>query len=361
MSDIRFQLAPAPPLDRLGRLWRSLDNDSALSFFVSWSWIGTWLRCLPGNIRPQLLTATRGDEVIGAAILVPRVARRWGLMRVRQLHFNATGDPALDSIWIEHNGFAGGAQLQHGLWPAFQGWFMEQREADEMLVPRADGTIVGPPAEMRLIHASDESLAFRCELRPGGADAILEQLSTNTRQQLRRSLRACGALGELRCEAAESVETALGWFDALKRLHVVSWEARGRPHAFRHSFAEAFHKALIAQGVPEGSVQVLRISAGTTVLGYLYNFRHTRTVSAYQSGFDYRLEKLRPGYVSHLLAMVMNAEKGANRYDFLAGDNQLKRSLGPGRYAISSHRLAKPRLGLRIGSTAKSLRKRLGL
>jgi CelD/BcsL family acetyltransferase involved in cellulose biosynthesis len=187
------------------------------------------------------------------------------------------------------------------------------------------------------------------------------QLSANARQQLRRNLRAAQRLGELRCEAADSVATALDWFDALKALHVASWEERGRPHSFRYPFAEAFHKALIARGVPEGSVVMLRISAGTILLGYLYNFRRAGTAYAYQSGFDYRHEELRPGYISHVLAMAMSAGEGANRYDFMAGDNQLKRSLATARYAMYSHRFGKTTPGLRLEDAARSVRDRLSL
>jgi CelD/BcsL family acetyltransferase involved in cellulose biosynthesis len=59
--------------------------------------------------------------------------------------------------------------------------------------------------------------------------------------------------------------------------------------------------------------------------------------------------------------MVASAAAGATRYDFLAGDNQLKRSLGRERYALYSHRFANPKLGLRVEAGFRSARKRFGL
>jgi CelD/BcsL family acetyltransferase involved in cellulose biosynthesis len=360
LTEIRFILEPASSGDDIGRLWRRLEQDTDVSFFVSWTWIGTWLRCLPECVRPQLLTATRGGAPVGAAILVPRRERRRG-MNVGQLHFNSTGDPALDCIWIEHNGFVASAEEQRELWPAFLNWFARQPDADELLVPRASAALIDkPPAETKLLHATYPSLAFRSSLLPGGLEAILGTLSANTRQQMRRSLRACEALGALRCESSESVGTALAWFGALKAFHMASWARRGKPHGFRYPFAEQFHRALIGRGVPDGSVQLLRISAGTTALGYLYNFRRGGTVLAYQSGFDDALGALRPGYVSHVLALAASAAGGAARYDFLAGENQLKHSLGSERYALFSHRIAKPRLGLRLEAIARSTARRFG-
>jgi CelD/BcsL family acetyltransferase involved in cellulose biosynthesis len=59
--------------------------------------------------------------------------------------------------------------------------------------------------------------------------------------------------------------------------------------------------------------------------------------------------------------MAVCAGDGATRYDFLAGDNQLKRSLGREHYALYSHRFAKPTLGLRIEAGFRSARNRFGL
>lgn len=47
-----------------------------------------------------------------------------------------------------------------------------------------------------------------------------------------------------------------------------------------------------------------------------------------QSGFASESSNiLRPGYVSHMLAMQFNAHRGAKRYDFLIGDSEYKEVL----------------------------------
>ncbi len=364
VHDIRFALEPAPSIDHIGAVWRRLDDAGQTSFFVSWTWIGTWLRCLPESVRPLLLTASCGGETMAAAILVPRRERRRLLVRVRQLHFNSTGDPKLDGITIEHNDFACGAGANPTLWPALLGWFAGGaiKDVDELVVPGAIQSLDNAlPRGTRLLHRTAKSPAFACALPEGGVEAILDGLSSNARQQLRHSLRDCTALGELRCDAASSVENALAWFDALKALHVASWTKRGKPHGFRYPFFETFHRALIEHAFSGRSVQLLRISAGDHALGYLYNVSwRGDCISAYQSGFDDSRRELRPGYVSHVLAMAAGAGDGATRYDFLAGDNQLKRSLGLEHYALYSHRFAKPNLGLRIEAGFKSARNRFG-
>jgi CelD/BcsL family acetyltransferase involved in cellulose biosynthesis len=55
--------------------------------------------------------------------------------------------------------------------------------------------------------------------------------------------------------------------------------------------------------------------------------RHGR-VYAYQSGFDYALlPRSHPGLLCHWFAIERHRAMGREAYDFLAGDNQLKRNL----------------------------------
>lgn len=353
-DNIEFDLREASSVSEVGDLWRRLEHASDVSFFTSWTWIGTWLRCLPTEIQPRLLVASRVGEPIGAAILVPRVERRRMILKVRQMHFNSTGDPSLDCIAIEHNGFVAGARTQLELWPAFLRWFARQSEADELVIPGILDGVIDIPGNFRLLHSATTSPGFATSLMPGGLETVLSRLSRNSRQHLRRNIRSWERLGELRCEAANSVGTALQWFEALKSFHVASWIRRGKPHAFRHPFVETFHRALIERGVPNGSVQLLRMRAGSVPIGFLYNFRCGGIVVAYQSGFDYSRSEQRPGYVCHLLGMAADADAGAVRYDFLAGENLLKRSLGNERYTLRWHRFAIPKLALRIEAAVRT-------
>jgi CelD/BcsL family acetyltransferase involved in cellulose biosynthesis len=176
---------------------------------------------------------------------------------------------------------------------------------------------------------------------------------------LRRNLRDCEALGPLRIEAATSAGEALAWLAELKALHVASWTRRGRRHAFHHPFFEAFHRALIETGAADGSVQLRRVSAGGAVLGYLYDFRRNGHIYAYQSGFDDSRADLRPGYVAHLLAIEQCARNGDRIYDFLGGDNRLKRSFADLTYRLATHRFGLPIAGLKIEAAARHAISRL--
>lgn len=335
-QQIRFNLEPFTSLDALEVEWKRFDASAGHSFFSTWSWIGTWLRMLPWDFTPQLLMAERDKETIAAAVLVPR-REKLGFSVVHQFHFNSTGEPEYDCLTTEHNDFAGTTEGQVELWQAFLEWFAARSRVDELIIPGVEqqNVSVALPAR-KLLKTIRNVPAFRVSNLPSIAETGIDTLlSRNSRQRLRRSMRDYLEQGPLRIDEASTVETALAYFDELKVFHIHSWERRGRPHAFRYPFFERFHRELIKVGLPKGEIQLLKISAGGRAIGYLYNFRRCKRIYAYQSGFEFSAAHLRPGYVSHALAMRSNAERGEQVYDFLGGDNPLKRSFADDHYLIS--------------------------
>jgi CelD/BcsL family acetyltransferase involved in cellulose biosynthesis len=305
--------------------------------------------------------ASLENETIAAALLVSRRETRYGLLGASQLHFNSTGEPDLDCIMVEHNGFVGAHASVPDLWQALVRWFGHgEAGADELLIGGIEKSAAAGLSSPELLQSCRDVPAYRAPLQQLTAKGGFEAgLSRNARQQLRRAQRRYGAWGELKLDEAKTVERALAYFDALKELHIRSWNRRGKPHAFRYEFFETFHRALITRGVPERSVQCLRITAGGRPIGYLYNFRHAGRTYAYQSGFDDEDPALRPGYVCHALAIETAAAEGAHEYDFLAGSNRLKETFGREKYVLSWCTLRQPKLKFRAEAAARAVAKRI--
>jgi CelD/BcsL family acetyltransferase involved in cellulose biosynthesis len=322
-NDVVFLLEELPPLTLLESEWRKLEKLYSASFFTSWSWIGNWLTTLPSRLELKLVRVQRDEVTIALAIAGFRQARRFRLFQIRQLFVNATGDSNCDCITIEHNDFVG----ERGLIPKFAEWFSATDCADELVIQGSAPHNV--PALPNLVRWVRESPAYAHDLSPKSEPR--QALSRNTRQQISRNFRALGRFGMLNVDEAKTPEIALAYFAALKAFHVRSWDRRGRRNAFSSPYFEIFHRALISAGAG----QLLRARAGESVLGYLYNFRHAGTVYAYQSGFADEFERDRPGYVCHALAMAESAVHGVTRYDFLAGDNRLKRSMATAQYTLA--------------------------
>lgn len=338
LAQINFTIEPLPPLERLGSMWKRLDVAGPHSFFLTWTWIGTWLRCLPSPPRAMLLRATRAGATVGLAVVTLKRGIRTGTP-VQQAYLNSTGDPAYDCITIEHNGFASSGIRTDELWAALQDWFaVGVSSVDEFIL---DGLDTDQPVGGDGLSSLERSeYGYRAPLAHfTTADAWMSALSRNSRQQLRRSIRAYERKGVLSIEIARDTQSALAFFAQMRALHISSWTRRENRHAFSNPFFETFHRSLIRLGVANGTVDLVRVSAADRAIGYLYNFRHNGTVSSYQSGFDDVDRHLRPGYVCHALAIAHYAAAGLSSYDFLSGTNQLKQSFGPERYELFWYRL----------------------
>jgi CelD/BcsL family acetyltransferase involved in cellulose biosynthesis len=280
------------------------------------------------------------------------------LLPFRQAWLNATGDSSIDSVMIEHNGFACAAEEDPTLVPALVKWFADGGfAADEFLTPGVapDGAVT---QHKGLLLVEKRSTGYRAPLHAMGDGGLAPMLSRNARQQLRRSLRDYG--GCLSLDRASGRDEALEYFTGLKDLHIRSWTRRGRRHAFGSPFFETFHRLLIETGIADGSVDLLRISSNEHVLGYLYNFRRNGVVSSYQSGFADETPGLRPGYVCHALAIARYAQEGMRYYDFLAGSNRLKRSFGLETYELCWSQYRKPTFGFVIDDLLRKAGRQIG-
>jgi CelD/BcsL family acetyltransferase involved in cellulose biosynthesis len=192
--------------------------------------------------------------------------------------------------------------------------------------------------------ASDDRFVPLATLRDEGMP-YLSTLSKNTREKIRRSIRLYEErTGPLTVEAAQTPAHALEWFDSLRRFHDARWQSQGSSGAFSTPESVKFHQRIIAEHVAPGdqtagfSVELLRIRCDTEVIGVLYNLIYRGRVSFYQSGLHYAMDnRLKPGLVTHTLAVQRYLDGDASEYDFLAGGPETaryKESLASGRRSL---------------------------
>lgn len=363
---LSVSLVDCPEPRELEREWRALEAQAEASFFTSWTWIGCWLSRLEPTLRPRLLRAERGDRTVGLGLVVAHRSFRLRVLPLRCLQVHATGDPRHDDITIEHNALLivkeGRAKIEEAMLghlcsPGF-GW-------DSIFFPGVSTmpSLDGLPA-LNMVTETASSPAYAVDLDPirGGAGGdYLSQVSRNTRSQIRRGVKAYEQFGSVRVSVARDKAEALLFLSRLKNLHQRAWTARGQAGAFANPLFEVFHADVIERGMEQGQIFLLRVHAGDQDIGYLYNFAHERTISAYQSGFNYgALEKnSHPGLVSHALAIQHFLDAGYSEYDFLAGDSRYKRQLSTRNYDIVTLALHRDNFSLRLQKQWRALKQQL--
>lgn len=336
---MRISMTAPRDLRDLAPRWRALESASECSFFQSWTWTG----CLAEErfTDPVLLTATDGKDVVALGLF----NRRHGWLGER-LWLGESGNAALDSVFIEENGFlvAGAVDpliLGRCLDAVQRGAIPGGRRGGRRIVL---GGIAAPLASIagtrrgtiRLQPDRPSPYVDFAVLRARGQDHMAS-LSANSRAQLRRSLRGYGEAGPLTLRRAGSLGEAQTFLNALAGLHQETWTRRGKPGAFAEPAFRRFHAELLARAWPRGEVELLRISAGTAPVGYLYNFVWRNWVLAYQSGFVYPDGDAhrKPGLTCHHLAIAEHLAAGRGGYDFLAGAARYKSSLSNAERSLS--------------------------
>jgi len=332
---VSFEISTSMGLAELERAWQDLEQRASPHFFLSWDWVGCWIsEALP---EPAVLIGRVDDRIVLLGALAPSSRRDVLPITIHGLQLQAIGNLQQDIITIEYNGFlvdrdwvgkVETAAISHLL----NGVIVDGHRRDELHLRNISADL--EPA----VTASDyyfselqRKPSWRVDLaqvRAAGKQ-YLESLSANTRQQIRRSIRLYEKRGPLVARPARSVPEALAFLDGLKELHQRYWTGRGEPGAFAYPFFEHFQRRLIQACLPNGTVEIVQVSAGSDVIGYIYNFLYRGHVYAYQSGFLYEEDsRLKPGLVSHALCIELHRENGSRIYDFMAGDARYKANLG---------------------------------
>lgn len=343
-------------------LWQELESRSDASFFLSWNWIGTWLEAT--GARPHVVTARRDGAVVALALVQESRRRRLGVIPTRVASLHETGDAGLDSIYIEYNGALSAQGESAAVFGAMlRTLTAKTRRWDELRLSAIAARVADSAAATGWIveqRAASRCFAVDLAALRGAGSAYVDSLGANTRQQLRRTRRLYEARGPLDLTAAQSLVEAKTFLAELKALHQHAWRRRGQAGAFATPFFAHFHERLLERLWPQGGVELLKISAGAHVVGYLYNFIHRGGVLNYQSGFAPADDnKLKPGLLSHALCVERHLAGTATRYDLMAGEARYKQNLAAPHDSLVWLSLRRPTVLARAEQAARRLKRAL--
>jgi CelD/BcsL family acetyltransferase involved in cellulose biosynthesis len=334
---IGVQSHPWTEWSRWSLVWSELHaGAAAASFFLTTDWVETWLEVFGAALQPRILVFSEGDPrdspVVGICLLSIRT--QWaGPLRVRRAHLNASGELEADEVCSEDNALLCRPGAEDAVASALAA-HLQTQDWDELFL---DAWCPSPSLEALLRSPLERHALTRTEipshfvdLRAIGAEAdgYLKTLSRNTREQVRRSRRTLEESGRIEVRPALTLARSREALDALASLHTASWNARGKPGVFVSPLFRDFHERLIRRSLPSGQVQLLEVTSGEATLGVLYNFAYRGASLFYQSGLRLDPDKrVKIGLVAHASAIEHCRAAGLARYDFLAGDDQYKKSL----------------------------------
>jgi hypothetical protein len=301
------------------------------SFFLSREWVDCWLTTFGPQLNPDLVVFLSDGKVVACCLLVWRTQWIKGVP-LRRVFLNCAGEDETDSTCIEYNGLLSrpgyGDEATNAL-----SELLRSRYWDELLLQglASDSSLYTMATALGNVEFSEHASHYvdLCRLRDDGIefDAVL---SSNTRQQIRRSKRLYEELkGPCVLRSAATKVEAEEILQRLAKLHQTSWQDRGRPGVFLSPRFFDFHRNLVWTAFDRQKILLMEMRAGDEVVSALYSFLDRGRVYFYQSGFQHSSDgRLKPGLLAHYLAIRHCLEHSRlKEYDFLAGESQYKRSL----------------------------------
>ncbi|MDH5424036.1 MAG: GNAT family N-acetyltransferase [Gammaproteobacteria bacterium] len=327
-----YELNPFYEFEKVKSIWLFLLKICPHSFFLSWEWIGAWIKCLPSTQDVRFVYVEDKSGVIFAFFVGIKKGFENSFIYCSRGYLNSIGEDLFDEITIEYNGFLLSPVVTKYNYSKLLSYSVKRwgefhcPAVGEEWVSSLNS--VEPELTVKLIESRSSFYIDLNRVRSNG-NSLLPLLSKNKRSQINKSIRNYETDTKLTVELASTQELALDYLAGLEALHQKSWELKGEPGSFSSPFFKSFHDKMITDSFTLNHLHLFKIASGAELIGYIYCFAYDKKVYFYQSGLNYRSgNDFRPGLVCHLMVVNFYAEMGGyESYDFMAGDSAYKKSL----------------------------------
>lgn len=304
------------------------------SVFLSLGWIGPWVSTIGNDVDLYLLNFIgEKNKIVGSALLARTQVHRRKLFNIDTLSLNEVEAEGAKFI-IEYNNILHHPEYREDIYYSFFDFLANSPiQFDELKLNAIDVNHAADVSELcaqfNLNFIEEESSrAYFTDLAQFDSDPAryIQKLSKNKREQVRRSIKFYRQFGTEEIRLASDQHEALQFFDNMGVFHQEYWKGKGCSGSFANDKWVRFHKDIIINYFHH--VQLVRISFGEHVLGYLYNLVDRDVAYSMQSGFNYSSNKHdRPGIIAHILITNYYIQNSMLRYEYLAGESRYKQSL----------------------------------
>ena len=316
-------------LERLRPSWnRLLLTNPASSIFQTPEWLAAWWQAFARNKDLLGLVFTDAEgHALGIAPLYREQNSFFGrtLITLRMVGAGSGDSDALD--------FITSPGTEEVCAEAFIAWLELQEDCDVCaLETLPQNSLVARQLRSRLQEAEwsvDTTFTpnFVVDL-PAAWPQYLDSLEPSFRPLLTRYPRRLQSrynVRFIRCECVQDLKDHLG---ILFQLHQMRWTGRGEPGAFASTDRRDFYFSMAAAFLQRGWLEFWLLELDGEIVGAQFCFRYNDTVSLLQEGFHpkYGAEKIGYALRAHVLEEMIRG--GAQRYDFLGGDDPYKAKFG---------------------------------
>ena len=316
--------------------------------FLGFAWQYSWISSLP--VLPQLIVFKNDNKFVGYAFYSAR--KLFPFVSLKHCFLNQMGNSECDQVWVEFNDIICIEDFRSECISLFIDKVLKHNNIAKFSLSMCSA----PEAWVQA--AQDKNFTYQIEQTPGYrtslasircVEDVLRGVSRNSRGKINRATREAEAsFGKLSIKKYEKAE-AEEFLNRLGQLHKKQWINTPLGSGFANKYFLEHHKTLCNDFFD--CVDLVEVRAGDTLLGLSYNLIHKNRVYFYCSGINEsaKRDKLKPGYIMHILLMSYYGELGYEFYDFMAGDSQYKRSLSSEDYSLYTLELYKNNITIKFG------------
>ena len=306
--------------------WNQIEQIEEVPFFLSWPWVSCWLEIY----QPKLIIikARAEDQLVAIGLLTRSVQKRHGFIKSRQIRLNQTGDPLQDQIWVEYNDFLCITEHRTAAVDASLRSLEKDKTWDEIVIsmmPESRANHIVEKHQQSVTDTTHPSYITELYLIRNSGKTYLESLSSNTRYQIKKSIRMLEEeYGSVSLNIANNKNEAIQYFNNAGLFHSLRWTDSG----YKNKLFVDFHTNLINSSFDSQNVFLIMISAGSETVAYLYFLRSNSTAFFYLQGVNYGINKrIKPGLLAHALTTQYLMDNGINYYDYMGGYSRYKTQL----------------------------------
>lgn len=337
--------------------WKALWNASpTASPPLRFEWLSTWWRVYgpkygAGEHSLRILLVNRGNEIIGALPLyvghpapIPFAPRPLRFISTGESRDEETCAAYLDLLHKPGEEKACVTAIERAL-TSRQHADWERLELAYMPGTSSMAGLLSNGAHEREWGPERQAPCCIADLS-GGLEAYFGRLSSNSRAQARRLLRAVDT-AKLTFEVATEA-TVDEFYDQLVELHQARWAQVGQPGCFASPRFSEFHRLLAHQLMPTEDAVLARLTSDGRPLAVIQGYRAGSKFDYYLAGtaLDSEHSPIKsPGIAAHLRLKSYLFDRGVTHYDYLLGYARNKAQYTTDEHPIS--RLVVERKGLK--------------
>ncbi len=320
-------------LEQAEKIWTHLyEQETGTSAFMSWEWMNSWRKHFSGGREVQLVFAEDSDgQPLAMLPIMIEPATAFGLTFATRIQIAGSDSLACS----EHLGFLAKSDADPAIFDELLSFIWDRSQGRNYLL-FSDMNMASRDAKIIIDWTQKKNIRQKIKTKggcwqtclPESWDELLANLSSNFRQQIRRSIRKIDNSTSLSAQQITDRDTITQAARKLADLNLKRMSSKSVNSCFNSTEMCDFFVDMTVDMVCAERAWLDVIYSDDEIIAATLHLVDKTSVAYYQGGFNEEFGKLRPMVVLFAKAMQRAIDNDCRIYDFLGGNEAYKQRWG---------------------------------